>query len=158
MVGGESFDNHLFLRRYSALGLDVWDGYANSDDDVVSLAIDGDDAMLSVVDHGTGRFVRRQEPSGETDWNTIWATGPDWKAVAVDDAGTVVVVGGVNLGGTLAPIVQKYSVDGSELWTTVEDDLSGTFRSVNLTSTGDVVAVGNAADETQGMLIAAYAP
>ena len=143
LSGQENFASDAFIRKYSNSGEEVWTRQFGAPDvldtfDAASgVAVDGLGSVY-VVGHTTGplpgqvymgdedAFVRKYDAEGSEIWTRQFGTEAHDVAqrVAVDSAGSIYVVGGVegalpgetNL-GQLDAFARKYDSDGKELWT-----------------------------------------
>ena len=140
----------LFLRKYDALGNEVWARQFGSgaQEQAYGVAVDGS-GYAYVVGYTFGAlpgqprtgeydaFVQKHDSGGNVVWTRQFSSGPGPTAgaaygVAVDGAGNAYVVGEFpTTGGPWVPFVRKYDTSGNELWTRTRHLFTGHSESAS---------------------------
>lgn len=130
-VAGEGFD--IVTRKYDPDGALLWershDGPGAGHDISYSVAVDLDLAIIvGGREDNSYAWIRKYDTDGATLWTRTFPEGPSSSAygVATDQAGDIVVVGNSNEVGQGANTwIRKYTADGDEIWTVLEDQGNG---------------------------------
>ena len=146
-ISNENTGNDIVLIKYDPEGDTVWMKYYNgtedSDDEgcAISLGSDGSIYVVGTVRNNfTGRdiIVLKYKSTGELEW----ASNYSYLSVYADDIGNDLVVdnnGNIyitgsskNSAGNTILITQKYSADGTQIWSSFEEYIEGSSGGVKI--------------------------
>ena len=146
-ISNENTGNDIVLIKYDPEGDTVWMKYYNgtedSDDEGCAISV-GSDGSIYVVgtvrNNFTGRdiIVLKYKSTGELEW----ASNYSYLSVYADDIGNDLVVdnnGNIyitgsskNSAGNTILITQKYSADGTQIWSSFEEYIEGSSGGVKI--------------------------